>query len=51
MFLSLGTVTWHNTYAPPGRGPGLAKLLLTSNTPSVAPAILGPRLMGCIDEC
>ena len=42
-FLSLGTVTWHNTYAPPGRGPGLAKLLLTSKTPSVAPAILGPR--------
>ena len=42
-FLSLGTVTWHNTYAPPGRGPGLAKLLLTSKTPSVAPAIPGPR--------
>ena len=42
-FLSLGTVTWHNTHAPPGRRPGLAKLLLTSKTPSVAPAIPGPR--------
>ena len=37
-----GTVTWHNTYAPPGRGPGLAKLLPTSKTPCVAPAPLGP---------
>ena len=42
-FLSLGTVTWNSTYALPGRGPGLAKLLLTSKTPSVAPAIPGPR--------
>ena len=49
-FLSSGTVTWHNTYAPPGRGPGLAKLLLTSETPSVAPAIPGPR-RSPLDPC
>ena len=37
-----GTVTWLYTYAPPGRGPGLAELLLTSETPSAAPPNPGP---------